>query len=243
MASDGAEAPPPEGVEEWWLDVEGGRVAAWYLPPPRRAGGPAPAVIFAHGNRERIEDWPARLAPYRAMGLAVLLPEYRGYGRATGTPSEAAIEGDFAHFFDRLGDRPEIDAQRIVCHGRSLGGGVLGVLSTRRRCAALVLESTFTNVPDLASRWMAPMGAIRDRFDTRDALVHSYTPTLIMHGTRDSLIPFRHAVELDRIAWDSRLVAFDAGHDDLPRGEAYWGAIRTLLAGAGVFADASVSSR
>ncbi len=191
-------------------------------------------MVFAHGNRERIEDWPERLRPYRDMGLAVLLPEYRGFGRATGEPSEAAIEGDLVHYVDRLGDRPEIDAQRIVYHGRSLGGGVVGVLSTRRRCAALILESTFTNVPDLASQWMAPMGAIRDRFDTRDALLHSYTPTLILHGVRDGLIPFRHALELDRIAWDSRLVAFEAGHDDLPRGDAYWGAIRALLESAGV---------
>lgn len=228
------ETPPPADAEEWWLDVEGGRVVAWYFPPTTAPSGPGPAVIFAHGNHERIEDWPERLAPYRAMGLAVLLPEYRGFGRATGTPSEAAIEGDFAHFFDRLGDRTEIDAQRIVLHGRSLGGGVVGVLSTRRRCAALVLESTFTNVPDLASQWMAPMGAIRDRFDTRDALVHSYTPTLLLHGVNDTLIPFRHAVELDRIAWDSRLVAFEAGHDDLPRSETYWAAIRALLETAGV---------
>jgi len=187
--------------------------------------------VFAHGNAERIDDWAARLAPYRAMGLAVLLVEYRGYGRSGGAPSEAAIVGDFAHFVDRLTERRDVDGQRLVFHGRSLGGGVVGALSAERRCAAMVLESTFTNVPDLASHWMVPMAAIRDRYDTREALLDSYQPTLIFHGARDTLVPVRHAVELDRTAWDSRLVVFEeAGHDDLPRTEeAYWTPIRRLL--------------
>ena len=199
--------------------------------------GPAPAVIYAHGNQERIDDWPARLAPYRRMGLAVLLPEYRSYGRSAGAPSEAAIVADFAAFYDRLADRPEIDATRIVFHGRSLGGGVVGVLSERRRCAALVLESTFTNVPDAASRWGAPIAAIRDRFDTRAALLDASTPTLVMHGTEDEVLPIAHAAELDRVAWDSRLVAFEAGHNDLPRGTAYWRSVHALLVDAHVLPE------
>ena len=238
-----SEVPPlPEGAERWWLEVEGGQVEAWVLPPlgptaaptldsPRRATG---AVVFAHGNRERIETWSEELLPYREMGLAVLLPEYRSYGSSGGTPSEAAIVADFAHFVDRLSDRPDIDPTRLVFHGRSLGGGVVGALSTERRCAALILESTFTNVPDMGSRFMAPAGIFRDRFDTRAVLLRGYTPTLILHGTEDVTIPFQHALELRRRAWDSRLVAFHAGHDDLPRGRRYWHAIRAHLESAGV---------
>lgn len=81
---------------------------------------------------------------------------------------------------------------------------------------------------------MAPMGAITDRFDTRAVLSRGSTPVLLMHGVDDAVIPFRHAVELDRVAWDSRLVAFDAGHDDLPRGEVYWRTIRAFLTETGM---------
>ncbi|MBX3269340.1 MAG: alpha/beta fold hydrolase [Sandaracinaceae bacterium] len=227
------QAPPPPDAEVWWREVDGARVEAWFLPPTAAREGPAPAVVFAHGNRERIDEWPERLAPYRAMGLAVLLPEYRSYGRSGGEPSEAAIVEDFAHFVDRLGDRDDVDAQRLVFHGRSLGGGVAGVLAAERRCAALVLESSFTNVPDLASHAMAPAAAIRDRFDARAVAMRSDTPTLILHGVHDEVVPFRHAVELDRVAWDSRLVAFEAGHD-VPRERAYWRSVRELLEAAGV---------
>jgi len=227
----------PSGAERWWLDVEGGRVEAWYLPAHGTSDEPGPAVVFAHGNRELIDDWGEVLEPYREMGVAVLLPEFRSYGRSGGAPSEAALVADFTHFVDRLEDRPEIDPARVVFHGRSLGGGVVGVLSTRRRCAALVLESTFTNVPDLASRWMTPAAAIRDRYDTRQALIQSYTPTLIMHGVEDTLIPIRHASELHRLGWDSRLVAFDAGHSDVPHTEVYWAHVRELLTEAGVLRE------
>ncbi len=220
-------------VERWRRAIDGGEVHALYVAPPDGAPAPAPAVIFAHGNAELAEEWIERLAPYRALGFAVLVPEYRGYGGAAGEPSEEAILDDFAAFYDRLAERPEVDHSRIVLHGRSLGGGVVGALSERRTVRALVLESTFTNVPDLASQWMAPAGAIRDRFDTREVLLSSATPTLILHGVRDELVPFRHAVELHRVAWDSELVAFEAGHDDLPRGPAYWARIRRRLVRAG----------
>lgn len=224
-----------EGLERWTLEVEdGARVEAIYL-PATSGPTPGPAVIYAHGAESRIEESIEMLAPYRRMGLAVLLPEYRGYGGSGGRPGEAEILGDFAHFFDRLVDRPEIDGARVVLHGRSLGGGVVGALSDRRRAAALVLESTFTSVPDLASRWGAPMFVFTDRFDTRDVLMRSSTPALILHGVDDEHVPFRHAVELHRVAWDSRLVAYHAGHGDLPHTEAaYWSRIRAFLVEVGV---------
>lgn len=236
-----------EGLERWSLDVEdGARIEAIYL-PAASGSPPGPAVIFAHGSESRIEESIAMLAPYRRMGLAVLLPEYRGYGGSGGRPGEAEILGDFVHFFDRLVDRPEIDGARVVLHGRSLGGGVVAALSDRRRAAALVLESTFTSVPDLGSRWGAPMFAFTDRFDTREVLMRSSTPALILHGVDDEHVPFRHAVELHRVAWDSRLVAYHAGHGDLPRTEAaYWSRIRAFLVEVGVMRPpptASINSR
>jgi pimeloyl-ACP methyl ester carboxylesterase len=231
---DEAVAARIDGLERWWIDVEGGRVEAWFLPPIAIEGQRAPAVVFAHGNRELIEMWPERLRTYREMGFAILLPEYRSYGRSAGTPSEEAIVADFAAFYDRLVARPEIDRTRIVLHGRSLGGGVAAALSTRRPSAALILESTFTNVPDVASAFFTPELFLEDHFDTREVLMQSSTPTLIIHGVRDETIPFKHARELHRVAYDARVVAFRAGHNDVPRTASYWRAIRELLVEASV---------
>lgn len=223
-----------EGFERLFIDVEGGRVEAWYLPPLGAREGPAPAVIVAHGNSSVIDHWPARVEAYRRMGLAVLLPEYRGYGRSAGAPSEAAIVSDCERFYDRLVERDDIDGARVVMHGVSLGGGVVGVLSSRRSARALVLESTFTNVPDVASQWFAPATFIEDRFDTRAVLARASTPVLILHGTEDTLVPFKHARELHRVAWDSRLVPFRAGHRIPQTERGYWSRIRAFLEETGV---------
>lgn len=238
LASEHATAPDAEGLERWTIEVEGGEVEALYLAPipPRTARGPA--VVIAHGNAELADDWVARVTPYREMGLAVLIPEYRGYGRSAGAPSEEAVLADAGRFYDRLVDRPEVDPQRVLFHGYSLGGGVVAELSESRRAAALVLESTFTSTSDVASRWMVPDFAVTDRFDTREVLMRASIPVLILHGVEDDVIPFRHAVELDRVSWDSRLVAFHAHHDDLPRGETYWATIRAFLEENGLVDEA-----
>ena len=86
------------GIERIWLTPEdGSRVEAWYLAAPgRSAAHPGPAVIYTHGNGELIDYWPAALEPYRQWGVSILLPEYRGYGRSTGKPSQAAVVADMA---------------------------------------------------------------------------------------------------------------------------------------------------
>src|SRR5579859_2501538 len=165
----GAPSEPPrvQGLERLALPSSEGNVEAFYLPAfETSARGPAPAVIFAHGNGEIIDQWAAPLEPYRAMGIGVLLPEYRGYGRSEGTPSEAAITEDFVGFYDLLVRRGDVDPSRIVLHGRSLGGGAVCALARHRPAAALVLESTFTSVPDVARRWLVPGALLVSRFDT-----------------------------------------------------------------------------
>ena len=75
------------GGEVIWLDADGARVEAWFL--PARQPGAAPLVLNTHSNGELIDQWAARVAPLREAGVGVLLVEYPGYGRSEGRPSEA----------------------------------------------------------------------------------------------------------------------------------------------------------
>jgi fermentation-respiration switch protein FrsA (DUF1100 family) len=239
----GLRAPDPPtvsfpGLQRLWLDTEAGRVEAWYMPGAgRSAAQPGPAVIFAHGNGEVIDDWATPLRPYVWRGVGVLLPEYRGYGRSAGRPSQAALTDDFVRFYDLLAARPEVDSRRVVLHGRSLGGGVVAALAQRRRPAALVLTSTFTSVPAMARRFLLPRFLVRDPFDTLAFLRQHEGPVLIMHGRHDTLIPYRHAVALAAAAPHARLVSVDAGHNDFPvQSPRVWREIFALLEGAGIVA-------
>jgi fermentation-respiration switch protein FrsA (DUF1100 family) len=227
----GREAPPPS-VEVLWIDTPEGRVEGWFLPATQ--AGPRPVVVFAHGNGELIDDWPASLAPYRAMGVSVLLVEYRGYGRSAGSPSEDAITEDFVAFHDLVAARPDVDAARFVYHGRSMGGGAVCALAARRPPAALVLQSTFTSLAAVMRRFGIPRLLVLDPFDNVAVLGALSSPVLVIHGTSDALIPPDHARALAAAAAQGTLVWFEGGHNDPPAHDAYWAAIRGLLVDSGV---------
>ncbi len=221
------------------LQVGPGRVEAWLL--PGRGVSPAtpgPLVIFAHGNGELIDDWPWNLQPYRDAGISVLLVEYRGYGRSPGTPGQHRIVEDFVAAYDVAAARPEIDPARIVLHGRSIGGGVVAQLAARRPCAALILESTFTSLAAMARGYLVPTALLRHPFRTDRVLAGLDVPVLILHGTRDEIIPVRHARRLAAIARNARLVELNAGHNDFPQDEAaYWRAIMGFLRDSQIIAQ------
>ena len=236
-------APPVEGKQELWLDTSAGRVQSWFLPGEGvSASSPGPLLLFAHGNGELIDYWPWDLAPYRRMGISVLLPEYRGYGRSAGAPSQRAIADDFLSFYRMVLARPDVDPRRVVLHGRSLGGGAVCALLERLLSqdelplpAGLILQSTFTSVADIANERLAvPRLFILDPFNNLTLVAGLGLPVLVMHGSRDEVVPYAHALRLEAALRDGWLVTRDSGHSDMPMDDVYWGAIRALLARAGV---------
>jgi hypothetical protein len=225
-----------EGLERLSISTADGPVDVWFL-----AGrgvtpdAPGPAVLFGHGNGELIDEWAANLEPYRRMGVSLILPEYRGYGRSAGSPSQEAITADLVAAHDMLRARPEVDAGRIVYHGRSLGGGAVCALATQRQPAALILQSTFTSIRDMARRYFFPGFLVRDPFDNVGTIQHLNLPILILHGTRDEVVPFGHAERLQAAAPRATLIAYGADHNDWPPGgEAYWRDIAQFLREAGI---------
>jgi fermentation-respiration switch protein FrsA (DUF1100 family) len=213
-------------MERWSLPIDGGPVEALLLRAP--GDQPRPAVVHAHGNAELIEYWIGPLHRYRdPLGVHLLLVEYRGYGRSAGIPTERGITEDVLAFYDRLAALPHVDERRIVGHGRSLGGGAIGALAKARPLAGMVLESTFTSVPEVVP-WV-PARFLPDRWDTRSTLRAFEGPVVLMHGTRDATIPFAHAERLAEAAPEAELVRFVAGHNDIPHDARYWGVIERLL--------------
>lgn len=225
--------PRMPGLEKIWLNIESGRVEAWYVPPAAGASaGPAPAVIFGHGNGELIDFWPEELSGFTRLGLALLLVEYPGYGRSAGSPSQKSITETFVSAYDVLSSRPDVDPSRIVLFGRSLGGGAVCALAAARPSAALILMSAFTSARSFAKRYLAPSFLVRDPFDNL-AVIKNYTkPVLILHGRSDTVIPFSHGIELYKAAKHGKLIPYEAGHNDCPPDwKVFWQQIRSFLHG------------
>lgn len=224
---------PPEDARQIWLSSPGARVEAWYLPPLGAPARPHPAIIFAHGNAELIEQWPEQFHEARVWGLAVLLVEYPGYGRSEGSASEPRIAASLAAAHDWLSARPEIDARRIIGYGRSLGGGAICALARWRPLAALILESTFTSLRPLAKRYAVPGALIRDPFDNAEVLADYPAPVFIFHGEADATVPVDHAISLSRRAGNAELMLLPCGHNDCIRP---WPRIREFLEHQGLLA-------
>lgn len=232
------QGPPVQrdGFERFWIESADARCEAWLFMPPRSTGAsPAPAVILAHGNAESIDFLPEEFNGFVRMGMALLLVEYPGYGRSTGSPSQGRITDIFLAAYDRLVARPDVDAGRIVLAGRSLGGGVACRLAASRPSAALVLISTFTSARSFASRYLLPGFLVRDPFDNLAVVGRYDRPVLVLHGRHDSVIPFAHGEVLARSAPHGRLVAYDCGHNDCPpSAPAFWRDIHGFFLTAGI---------
>lgn len=236
-----AGAPQPQtaipGTTVITLEIENGeRVEAWFLPAPGcDSAHPAPVVIFFHGNAELIDYQQDLVGGYHRLGCSVLLPEYRGYGRSGGRPSQPAIGADAVRFYDIVVERGDVDASRIVFHGRSLGGAVAADLATHRTPAGLILQSAFTSMAAMANHFWVPGFLARHSFHT-DRVVQSLdVPLLIFHGTSDHVVPVTHGRRLHDLATDSAYIEYPCGHNDLPglaHSDAYWHAIEKFLAQA-----------
>lgn len=199
-------------------DIGGGeKVVAWFIPSPGAQHGKAcPLVVYFHGNAELIDtqDFPIEL--YRSMGCSVLLPEYRGYGRSGGQPSESAIVDDAVYFVDEVLKRPDVDKSRVIIHGRSLGGGVAAQLAAKRKPTALILGSTFTSLRPFANKYLAPGFLVRSPFDTAAILPTLDIPILIQHGAVDNIVPVENGRTLKSLAKNCTYIEYPCSHNDFP---------------------------
>jgi len=232
-----AGAPPrPLDAQPVWLETPAGAVEAWFLPPTVDPARPAPMLLFTHGNGELIDYWPSAFVEPRRWGMAVVLLEYPGYGRSAGRPSQHAIMNAVLAADDWARARPDIDAQRIIPYGRSLGGAAAAMLAAERSAPALILESAFTSARVFALQFGAPGFLVRDPFDTLAAVRRFAGPTLVLHGEHDAIVPASHGRTLAGASSRATLRLLPCGHNDCPRA---WTEVRRFLEDQGLLGDAS----
>jgi fermentation-respiration switch protein FrsA (DUF1100 family) len=220
-------------AEEVWLEAsDGARLNAYFLPAP----GSQRVMLILHGNAENIGHGLARLKEFARLGLNLFALDYRGYGRSEGSPDEAGVYLDAETAYRYLTEERRFSAENVILFGNSLGGAVAVDLASRTACGALVLESTFTNARDMARRmFLLPLFEYipKSRFDSLAKVAGVRAPVLIIHGTRDEVVPFAMGERLYAAAREPKrfLRVEGAGHNDVLRvaGERYLTAIRELL--------------
>ena len=217
--------------EDVWIDTEDGeRLHAWWIPHPGSRG----SLLFSHGNAGSIAHRLESIEIFHELGLDVLIYDYRGYGRSSGTPSETGVYEDAEAA--RAWLRERADPDRIVLFGRSMGGAVSARLAADESPNCLILESTFTSVPDLAAElywWLPVRRLVRIRMDTLSYLECAAAPVLVVHSRDDEIVPFEHALALQQAAGgDARLLELHGDHNTgfLRSGEMYVKGLDRFLA-------------
>jgi len=221
---------PDPDVERIWIDTDEGKVPALFLPAKIKT---SPLVVYTHGNGSLAELEVADARGWQQMGYSVLIPEYRGYGKAAGSPNQDVIVADTLKMMDVVCARKTVDCSTTIYHGRSLGGGVAAALATIRPPKGLVLESTFTTIRAFASDFYAPGFMVRDGWDTVDFLPTFDAPVLILHGELDNIVPLEHSHQKAAVAQNATRHVL-SGHHMLVTNPAYWKLVKDWTAKSGL---------
>ncbi len=179
--------------------TDGEVLHAWFVPHPAASA----SVLFLHGNGGNISDRPLTLARLHEMELNVLMLDYRGYGRSTGKPSAQGTFLDAQAGWNYLINEHNEHPDNIVVYGRSLGGAVAVELASRTNPRALIIESTFTSIADMASDiypYLPTRMLLRHKYPSIKTIARISAPLLIAHSADDELIPPQHGQRLFEVA-------------------------------------------
>jgi fermentation-respiration switch protein FrsA (DUF1100 family) len=180
--------------DAWFESTDGVKLHGWYCPgnPATQVlHGPPPVVLFCHGNGGNVTGcyWNLHLLNEK-LGAAVLAFDYRGFGKSEGSPSEEGILKDARAARRWLASRAQVKEQEIVLVGHSLGGAVAVDLAAEDGARGLILESTFTSVPEVAASKVSSAGSIMtNRFNSAAKIPYYHGPLLQCHGDKDRVVP------------------------------------------------------
>jgi len=195
---------------------DGVTLAAWWV--PANTAVTHGKVLLLHGNAGSIADRINYLPHFSAMGYAVLLLDYRGYGASSGKPTEQGTYLDAQAAWRWLATAQGAQAGDIVVVGESLGGAVAAQLAASVQPRALILVSTFTSVQDLGAEiypWLPVRLISRYRYDTLAHLQSYRGPVLIAHSRDDEIVPYAHGERLyAAVAGAKSWLELRGGHND-----------------------------
>ena len=195
-------------ADQYWIH-------GWFIP-----GTSKYTLLWFHGNGGNIgHRMEEILIMHHSLGINIFIFDYRGYGRSEGKPSEQGVYQDATAAIKYIQNRPEVDSDRIIYFGRSLGAAIAIHSASALPPAGMILVAPFTSLSDIASlkfphlplKWLT-----RNRYNTISKIQKVHTSLLIMHGDLDDVVPLTHSSRIfDTANQPKRLrVLVGAGHND-----------------------------
>ena len=206
---------PCSAEDVFFTADDGVKTHGWFLKHPTSSK----VLVYYHGNAGSIADrfeWGCQLTQ---AGASVLMVEYRGYGRSEGKPGEKDFYRDSEAVWSWLVKDAGYGPADIILYGKSLGGAVATDLATRHEPAALILQSTFTSIPDMAKKLIpgVPGFLVPTKMASIDKVSKLSCPVLVVHSHHDEVVPFSMGKALAERATNLfKFLEFHGfGHNDL----------------------------
>jgi uncharacterized protein len=203
--------------EVWFESRDATRLHGWFIPAPAHARWGHLVLLLLHGNGGNISHRGSFYQAWHELGINVFTFDYRGYGQSQGRPSEEGTYQDAQAAYAWLRKRG-FDSHQIIPIGKSLGGGIASELVLRERVGALILQNTFTSIPDIGSEmfpWLPVRRLARISYNTRSKLPSIHVPVLIAHSPNDQTIGIHHARQNFEVANHPKLFwELAGGHTD-----------------------------
>jgi fermentation-respiration switch protein FrsA (DUF1100 family) len=230
-------------TDRFFTAEDGTRLHGWLCRPEGvgkdRPDSPPMTLLWFHGNAGNLAHRADVMLMLSRLPAQVFIVDYRGYGRSEGRPTEGGLyrdaRGAWRHLTGDLGVPPK----RVVIYGVSLGGGVAVDLAAEVEPAGLIVQSSFTSVPDMARRHypFVPGWLIRTRMDSKEKIARVSCPVMVAHSPADEVVPFELGRRLFEAArGDVRFVEIPgAAHNEtwLRGGDRYFNEIRNFVAHCG----------
>jgi len=191
-------------------------------------------VLYFHGNAGDLSGWQFVAEDFTQAGYSVMIVDYRGYGKSSGSISEKGFYADADAAYDFLVRQKKFNPQEIVIYGRSIGSGVAVDLASRVPCKGLVLESAYSSLGALADEkvpFFFPSLYLKYSFNNAKKINRVKSPVVFVHGTHDTLIPSAHSEHLyNRFQGRKKLILVaKAEHNDLSSFQEYHQFLREVL--------------
>jgi hypothetical protein len=177
--------------EEVRLEAEDGTsLSAWFVPAPQSTR----VLLVLHGSAVNLGYLGhGLLESLTRLGVNVLALDYRGYGKSGGKPDVDGVCMDAEAAWRYLTNQRKFRPSDVFIHGQSLGGAVAIDLASRHRCGGVIAESTFTSFREAVRLDLdIPLleYALKKRLNSIETIRNVRAPVLLVHGTKDSAIPF-----------------------------------------------------
>lgn len=159
--------------------------------------GSSKIVLYFHGNAEDIgHTYDICNTMKEELGCHVISVEYPSYGIYPGSPSAHRLIEDAINVFDYVSSK--WDEQNIILVGRSIGSGPVIHLGSCRNPASIVLISPYTSIKSAVKSIAGKMAQlfVKERFENKSLISQVNSPVFLLHGQKDTFIPYTHSQEL-----------------------------------------------